>query len=367
MAEPLKNLYNVHFFDPFCALLEAVLRGFDRDEFMGNIHDEQWEERELKDRMKHIRQSLTPYLSDDFEHATADIIQLIQQIEKSLLASCRLEFMFLPDYVAKHGIENFEVSVHALERITQFTSCEFAVRPFIKEYEERMMEQMLKWTTHKNHHVRRLASEGCRPRLPWAAALPRFKSDPGPILPILENLKNDTSEYVRRSVANNLNDISKDHPDLVLSISKQWIGKSAQTDRIVKHAGRTLLKKGDVRALELFGFHSPKEIELAEFECPESVMIGNGLNFSFRLINNGTDLQKLRIEYGVDYLKSKGSSNRKIFQVSEMELEPGKSATFKRIRSFQNMTTRTHYPGEHSLAILVNGRELAKSVFMVSG
>ncbi|MCC5940210.1 MAG: DNA alkylation repair protein, partial [Balneolaceae bacterium] len=227
-------------------------------------------------------------------------------------------------------------------------------------------QQMLNWSRHHHSHVRRLASEGCRPRLPWAMALPRFKKDPAPILPILENLKDDPSEFVRRSVANNLNDISKDHPKLVLEIGKRWIGADVNRDKIIKHACRTLLKSGDVRALELFGFLEPSDIEILHFECDSSVNMGKHLKFSFIVKNGGKKRSKVRIEYGIDYMKSNGSTNRKIFQISETVLKSGESKEFMRTQSFKKLTTRKHYPGRHALAILVNGRELVKSGFMVS-
>lgn len=274
--------------------------------------------------------------------------------------------MFVTEYVEKYGLDHFETSANAMEFITQFTSCEFAVRPFILNYEERMMQQMLTWSRHSHSHVRRLASEGCRPRLPWAMALPRFKKDPAPILPILENLKDDPSEFVRRSVANNFNDISKDHPKLVLKIGKRWIGADVNRDKIIKHACRTLLKSGDVRALKLFGFLEPSAIEILHFECDSSVNMGKHLEFSFFVKNGGRKSSKVRIEYGIDYMKSNGSTNRKIFQISETVLKQGESKEFRRTQSFKKLTTRKHYSGRHALAILVNGRELVKSGFMVS-
>jgi 3-methyladenine DNA glycosylase AlkC len=154
-----------------------------------------------------------------------------------------LVYIFLPDYIEQYGLEDFESSVKAIENVTRFVSCEFAVRPFILKYGGTMMKKMRTWSLHKSYHVRRLSSEGSRPRLPWAISIPELKKDPSPILPILENLKNDPSEWVRRSVANNLNDIAKDHPGLVIELARKWKGISRETDAIIKHGSRTLLKK----------------------------------------------------------------------------------------------------------------------------
>ena len=144
--------------------------------------------------------------------------------------------MLFPDYVECYGLEHFDSSISALETFTKYSSAEFAVRPFIMRYEQKMMSQMRKWSRSKNHHLRRLSSEGCRPRLPWSMALPAFKQDPTAILTIISALLSDGSEYVRRSVANNLNDISKDHPEIVIEITRQNLGQSDATDKLLKHA-----------------------------------------------------------------------------------------------------------------------------------
>ena len=365
MADLLKNLYNKAFFDELCLILEQNLDQFDKNLFLKLVYDGDWENRELKARMKHLAIVLERFLPHNFSIAAKVLERLIDSVKDSPLSECRLEFMFVTEYLEKHGIDHFDTAMDAMEFITQFTSCEFAVRPFIIRYKEKMMQQMVNWSQNENHHVRRLASEGCRPRLPWSMALPDYIKDPSPVLPVLENLKDDPSEYVRRSVANNLNDISKDNPEIVLDLAQEWIGKNENRDKIVKHACRTLLKKGDVRALRIFGFLDPAEIEICNLRCDSAVRIGETLLFSFRLKQCGSKNRRLRIEYGIDYVKSNGSTNRKIFQISEIELNPGHFADFKRSRSFRNFTTRKHYPGRHALVILVNGRELAKSVFML--
>ncbi len=365
MAEPLKNLYNRTFFNELSSVLKQVIPDFDEELFLESIYDSEWDQRELKDRMKHIAVTLHSFLPDEYEEALNRITKMIPLIRDSKLADCRLEFMFLPEYVERYGLKYFESSTAAMKNITQFTSCEFAVRPFIEKYPVKMMGKMVEWSTHENHHVRRLASEGCRPRLPWAMALPKFKKNPEPVLPILENLKNDYSLYVRRSVANNLNDIAKDHSGLVIEIGKRWKGKSDKTDWIVKHGCRTLLKQAHPEALKIFGFHEPDDVKLNDFGVDKSVKIGEKLNFRVQLENCGKSKMKLRIEYGIDYKKANGSHNRKIFKITENSYQPGEKISFHRSQSFRNMTTRKHYPGEHSIALIVNGKELAVREFML--
>jgi hypothetical protein len=220
--------------------------------------------------------------------------------------------------------------------------------------------------------VRRLASEGCRPQLPWATDLPAFVKDPRPILPVLETLKDDPSEYVRKSVANNLNSISKDHPDLVLDICKRWIGHSKERDRIVKHACRTLLKAGNRRALLLFGFADPTHLTPAVLAIDhlildrERLSIGETLRFCFDLCVKGEAPRKVRLELGVDYRKARGHLSRKIFQMGEATYAPGRHSIERR-HSFQNRSTRVHYPGEHRISILVNGVQKASASFHLEG
>ena len=209
--------------------------------------------------------------------------------------------------------------------------------------------------------MRRLASEGCRPRLPWAMALPKFKKDPTPLLPILEHLKNDPSETVRRSVANNLNDISKDNPVIALDVCERWHGQSTETDKIVKHACRGLLKAGDKRALAIFGYSDPADLVISNFTlATPSLRIGDNLEFSFTM-----ELQhksKVRLEYAIHYVKAKGQLSKKVFKITENDYKAG-SHSYKRKHSLADMSTRKHYPGTHRISLFVNGEEKIKDTF----
>jgi len=268
----------------------------------------------------------------------------------------KFEYMFFPDFVEVYGLDDFEASSIALSLFTPLCSSEFAVRPFIVKYPEKMMSLLMEWTQSDNHHIRRLASEGSRSRLPWGMALKAFKKNPKPVLPILEALKDDESEYVRRSVANNLNDISKDAPELVLEIANQWIGANKNRDKLIKHALRTLLKKGNTEAMELFGFANPKTVEISNLTiAPTKVTIGTDAYFSFSIKHSAGKTTKLRIEYAIYYVKSNGSRSRKIFQLTEKTFESNKNYTFERKQHFKNLTTRKHYTGLHELVLVVNG------------
>lgn len=354
MAELLKNRYNKAFFDGLIEDFQKHKPDFKAADFKNLLFDEDWEDRELKDRMRHISLSLQQYLSLPFADAMALFKLVIAERPGE-----SLEKMFFPDYVELFGLDELQLSLDALAFFTPYASSEFAIRPFIKKYEADVMQQMMKWAVDDNFHLRRLASEGCRPRLPWAMALPAFKKDPTLVLPILEQLKGDPEEYVRRSVANNLNDIAKDNPAITLQLAEAWYGKTPTTDWVVKHACRSLLKQANTRALILFGFAPPSAITIGELAVDKSILcIGEAFTFSFRLRNNDNKSNKLRVEYIIDFMKKNGKTSPKVFQITERVFTPGEHV-FQKAQSFKDLSTRRHHPGSHQLRIIVNGAEKA--------
>jgi len=355
MPGPLKNLYTESLIDEVGKVICESLPSFERTAFKQAVFDEQWQTRELKSRMSHIAESLRPFLPDDYPHA----VQILKTASERFSG---FEPMFFPAYAELYGMDDFEASIDALEHMTQFSSSELAVRPFIIRYEDQMMKQMQRWAESDNHHVRRLASEGCRPRLPWAMALPEFKKAPGPVLNVIEKLMHDESEYVRRSVANNLNDISKDHPDIVIDMLNSRLGEHPNTDWILKHASRSLLKQGDPQVLQLFGFCNPEHVKTVNLEIDKNVAIGKQLAFAFQLHTADKQLGKLRIEYAIDFMKANGKQARKIFKVSEADYS-NTTKTVSKTHSFKLITTRRYYPGRHGFAVIINGRQLASAAF----
>ena len=355
MPEPLKNLYNTDLIARLCGILLSHHAKFNTKDFTQSVFDQTWEDKELKQRMAHISVCLHDYLPPEYPQA----IEILKKISVELEG---FEYMFFPGFVELYGLDDYQTSIDALEHFTQYSSSEFAVRPFILKYRTRMIDQLKVWAKSSNHHVRRLASEGSRPRLPWARALAIFKQEPLPILPILEMLKNDESQYVRRSVANNLNDISKDNPDVVIQIAKNWLGDNQNTNWIVKHACRTMLKKGDPEVMSIFGFVKPNHLKVIDFRVQDSVIEGGKLNFSFKIQALEGELDKLRIEYAIDYLKKNGELSRKIFQISE-SLNTGQEKSINKSHSFRRVSTRVHYLGTHGIAVICNGVELAQKKF----
>ncbi len=349
MAEKLKDiLFPRDKVKVFADLLKDEYPAFESDNFIHLVCDENWPDMELKEKMRHTTICLKQFLPGDFKQA----VELLVKISPKVTG---FEAIVLPDYIEVYGMEHWDISLPALGEVTKCGSSEFGIRPFLNKDLESAMQYMLEWADSEDFRVRRFASEGCRPRLPWGMGVPALKKDPSIILPILEKLKDDPEEFVRKSVANNLNDISKDHPELVLEICERWKGNSKNTDWIVKHACRTLLKQGNSKAMLLFGFANPDRmhIKALTFSNP-SPKIGDEIEFSFQLKLDTHERQKVRLEYAVHYMKANGKPSKKVFQIKEVELDPG-VFPISRKQSFKNMSTRKLYPGNHLFEIIVNG------------
>jgi 3-methyladenine DNA glycosylase AlkC len=361
MPELLKNIYNTHFFEHLTSILAELIPDFDKQTFINRIYTPEWHQLELKQRMRHVSLAVSDVLPQDFTLAQPIILQVTRKarLQPSVNA---FPYLFLPDLVELKGLHSLELSIKTLEEITSFISAEFAVRPFLIKYKEEMMAQMLSWSQYSNEHVRRLASEGCRPRLPWAMAVAYLKKEPERILPILENLKADPSEYVRRSVANNLNDISKDHPQLVIQTTAKWIRHNAKTDTLLKHACRTLIKQGNPEALTLFGFGSRNAVTNSRLHLDKpKYVLGDTVEFTFSCEASAT--MDARLQYIIDFARKSGKSSRKVFYLDEARLEAGQQYSICKKFKLQHYSTRQLYEGDHRITIMLNGEEKAAARF----
>ncbi|MCK9336911.1 MAG: DNA alkylation repair protein [Arcobacteraceae bacterium] len=357
MAEPLKNIYTHEYITNLANKIRVHYPLFEEEIFLSSLFCDIWSELELKARMRYISVQLHSFLPLSYQEQ----LEILKPVSKDFFS---FEAMFFQDFVEVFGLDDFENSMEALAVFTVGSSSEFAVRQFIIKYEEQTMMQMKIWAKSDDEHLRRLSSEGCRPRLPWAVALPKFKIDPSKVLEIIELLKNDPSIYVRKSVANNLNDISKDHPHIVKEFVKNNQGVSKELDWICKHASRTLLKKGDSEILKLFNLQRLDHVNIENFIYDKMVQIGENFHFSFELTSKEI-IGNIRLEYVIEYLKSNKSHTKKVFMIAESYLGI-KSKTFIKKQSFKDMTTRKHYSGEHFITILINGEERARGVFVVN-
>jgi 3-methyladenine DNA glycosylase AlkC len=268
-------------------------------------------------------------------------------------------FRYMPHaaFVARHGTAHFAPSMRALEQITKRFTGEFAIRPFIERYPDEAMAQLEAWTGDDDVHVRRLVSEGTRPRLPWGERLRAFMRDPTPVLALLERLKDDDDRYVQRSVANNLNDISKDHPAVVVDVCRRWM-RDAPKGRvwIVNHALRGLVKAGDGGALDVIGFGHAPLIEITHARAtPTRVHIGGATTLTFDIVSHSRSGQTLLVDLAVFFRKQSGRATPKVFKLGKHALEPGEQKTLRARIAFADLTTRTHHPGAHAVEARVNG------------
>lgn len=357
MAEALKNCYNEHFLQSFVTDMTKIVPDFDGNSFRRKVFTDSWEDLELKQRMNHLAMVLKQHSPKDDEIAMNNLLRFVdlQVLKKD--NAFNFEYLFLPEYLLLLTDLSLDQKLAAVEKITQFTSCEFVIRILMLEYGTVVCDKMLEWTKHEHPYVRRLASEGMRTRLPWAVKVPVLFKQKERIEEICHLLIDDSSAWVRKSVSNSLNDLSKDFPEITLAFTKKWLPKAKLAQRDLKHGNRTLLKAGNPKALSLFGIEAlGDKISIDHRLIKNNVKIGERLYFDVEIKNLSTDKIPLRVEYRLSFLRSNGSYHKKTFKISEKMLD-GETILISKAHDFKIITTRKYYPGRHLLSILVNGEE----------
>ena len=359
-APALKEIFDAERFRHIAKEVSSIEKSFDAKKFL-KLSLAGLDELSLMQRLRRMTEALHATLPSDYGKSIEILRQLAPRINRSFVT------VVLPDFVGLYGHDDFDVSMDALKFFTTFGSAEFAIREFLRRDLKRTLKVMKTWSQDENEHIRRLASEGCRPRLPWSFKLDALIADPSAVKPILENLKADESLYVRKSVANHLNDITKDHPIWVLDYIESWSLENRHTAWIAKQALRTLIKKGDRRALAVIGAGEKPNVLVHDLVVnPQAIALGERLNLSFRLESTSAKSQRLVVDYIVHYVKKSGETSGKVFKWKELTLEPHASVTFVRSQSIRDFTTRIHHPGRHDVEIVVNGESLAKDFFILS-
>jgi 3-methyladenine DNA glycosylase AlkC len=366
MAEPLKKCYSEVFFNTFLDDLSEIVPTIDKKKFLKQIFYENWDNLELKQRMSHIAFVLSNHLAKEYPRAIKQILHLIRIQNSKNKNGFNFEYMFCPEFIIQFGLNDFETSILAMEKMTQFTSCEFAVRHFLNRYPEKMCLQMIEWSNHTHPFVRRLASEGMRTKLPWAIKVPYLYQNVNIIFQILEKLIFDKNEWVLKSVANNLNDLSKDFPDLVLDFIEKHLKNTNVDVKTLKHASRTLLKNGNTKALSLFGIFSDINVTIDKFNIQQTeITIGDFLRFDFEVINKCKMVSNIRLEYKIYFQLKNKKHYGKIFKISDKKLSPLSSIFINEKHSFKIISTRNYNLGEHYVSIVLNGNESRKIKFIL--
>lgn len=372
MAAALKDQFNEHTVHRIADMIAHVHAPFPRDAFVADCLDG-FDPLPLIDRSRHIRDAMAKHLPADFPAAA-------RILEKSLgatLTDARSfgmgSFAYLPHvyFCSSHGLasESFDAAMSLQKELTRRFTAEFSIRAFIELHPAKTLHALRQWASDPDEHVRRLVSEGSRPRLPWAKRLARFVSDPAEAIELLELLKDDPSLYVRRSVANHLNDIGKDHPDILIEVAQRWM-KDASPERlwIIRHALRVAIKKGNPKALAILGFptSNPRLKMSSPLISPRLASVGDSPTLQFTLSNPLKTTQKAMVDFQVHFVKANGSTSPKVFKLKAISLAPGQTLILSKKISLAPMTTRTLHAGEHRIDALINGHPFPLGSFHLS-
>jgi 3-methyladenine DNA glycosylase AlkC len=358
MAEPLKESFGPDVPVRLAKAIETVWPRFDTTAFLSDAL-EGYDELELTPRARHIAHALRAHLPDEFDHAIEVLLDSLGPPAEGEELKGMAPFFYAPHvfFVAEYGVDHWDSSIRAQYELTQRFTAEYSIRVFLESEPARTLTLLRDWARDPSPHVRRLVSEGTRPRLPWAPRLAGFQKDPSPVVVLLELLKDDPSLYVRRSVANNLNDIGKDHPAFLLTICRSWSEGADENRRLViRHALRSAVKRGDREALDILGFGKAEAGKVDEVAIePGRPRIGEAVRISVTVRNVGTRAL-FNVDLRVHFVKANGRTAPKVFKVRELELDQGERGNLSKRISLRQHTTRTHYSGEHPVEVVVNGK-----------
>jgi len=355
----LKHLYNRGLLKRMSEALAEAEPSFDRKHFMGFMPE--LELLEMKPRVRFLRDELHRQLPSDFPKA---LKILLQSLKSGKLSG--FDLWPYTEFVQTFGMEHPDLSLEALKKLTVLFTSEWAVRPFIRQYPKETMQFLQRCARDSNAHVRRWASEGSRPRLPWGERLQDFVRDPSPTLSILEQLKFDPELYVRKSVSNHLNDIAKDHPDLVVRVLTAWkkeagIKHADKIDWIIRRSFRTLIKDGHAGALNLIGISQKVKIKLVDFKLMQKrIKMGDRIHFEFEIQSLSNQPHHLVVDYIIHFVKANNRTAPKVFKLKMIELPAKGKIRIEKKHHIKKITTREYYSGLHLLEIQINGLVVGK-------
>ncbi len=358
--------------DMLAARFSAVYTPFDAKSFVQEVMA-QLPHLALKERVMYIADVLAAYLPADFAQAAEVIVKVLPApLDPNRTDNDFGDFIYAPlgAFVAKRATSKAELhsALATLREITMRFSMEDAIRTFLNTYPEETLTILKQWTHDEHYHVRRLVSEGTRPRLPWSCSV---SLRPEQTIPLLDALYADSTRYVTRSVANHLNDIAKTNPTLVLHTLRRWRKEGRQNKRelqwMARHALRTLVKRGHKDALRFLGYRQNPEIKVRRFSVSKrslKIAAGDALSFSFDI--SAQRNEKLMIDYVIDFVKAGGEHRPKVFKCKTLSIKRGQTVTVHKTHPFYaDATTYTLYPGVHSIALQINGTHHRRHTFTI--
>ncbi len=358
MAEPLKNRFGTDVPERIAQMILAVSPGFPASAFIRDAL-EGYEALDLMPRGRKIADALRRHLAPAYEAAVATLVASLGPTASVNAGAGMAPFLYLPHvcFVERYGLDHFEASMAAQHAMTQRFTAEFSIRPFLVRHRDATLKRLAQWVRDDSPHVRRLVSEGTRPRLPWAPRLREFQQDPRPVLALLEHLKDDPEPYVRRSVANNLNDIGKDHPALLVDTARRWLQDAGPERRwLVSHALRSAIKRAEAGALELMGAADTAQVAIGAIHIlPARPRIGDSVVIALAVTNITDRRQRILADLRVHFIKASGKAAPKVFKLKTFELGPGETMSLRKRLSLAEMTTRRHYAGMHAVEVMLNG------------
>lgn len=370
MAEPFKHFINAALVRRAASHLQRVDASFPGERFVDLVLP-QLDALELKARALLVADALEATLPADFHDAAATIERALASarpgtsLAEATAADDGLAGWILwpvGEFVARRGLAHPRRALAALHAITQRFTAEFAIRPLLERHPALVFETLAEWVHDPSEHVRRLVSEGTRPRLPWGMQLRALRADPASSLPLLAALQDDSSPYVRRSVANHLNDIAKDHPELVVDwVARHLPGAGPERTAVLRHASRTLVKGGHRRLLSLWGVGAAFEGTVTFSLDRPAIRLGAAVTLQLTLTSASPQLQRVAVDYVVHHVKANGTISPKVFKGWVLEVGPGETVEKRRRHAMKPITTRRYHAGRHRVELQVNGHVMAEA------
>jgi 3-methyladenine DNA glycosylase AlkC len=352
-----KDIYTKESIEDLAIRFESYHASFNTNKFIDEASKD-IDKLEMKERINQIARAISEYLPKNYPKALKIVLKAMQSNAKLRFDEIR-GFLVWPlcQFVEDNGISDFDISLDALYEMTKHFTSEVPIRAFLIKDKTRVLKRMKSWVKDDDVNVRRLVSEGLRPRLPWAQRLPMFIESPEPVINLLEQLKNDEELYVRRSVSNCLNDISKDNPDIVLDTVTEWSqDTSKEMKQLIRHACRTLIKQGHPRVFPILGYSENPRVTISKFgTVSDSVALGEDIIVEASLMSESNRDQKLVVDYIIHHVKANGKTSPKVYKWTTVDLAAGENIIIRKTHKFRPVTVRKYYAGEHYIELLING------------